>query len=83
VAILARTRRRAAAERVEDVLLGPAAQRLIVASGMHAADPAQAPPDGAASLGSLLENGMLPPMPTGDPSAADAALRTRWSALVR
>lgn len=83
VAILARTRRRAAAERVQDFLLSPAAQRVLVASGMHAADPAAAPPEGAASLAALLENGMLPPMPTGDPSAADAALRTRWSALVR
>jgi iron(III) transport system substrate-binding protein len=83
VAILAGSRRRAAAARVEDFLLGPAAQRVIVASGMHGADPAAAPPDGASPLGALVEHALLPPEARGDPAASDAALRTRWSALVR
>lgn len=83
VAILAGSRHQEAAARVQDFLLGPAAQRVIVASGMHGADPAAAPPEGAAPLGALLEHGLLPPDAHGDPATADAALRTRWSALVR
>lgn len=83
VAILSGRRRRIAAERVEDFLLGSDAQRIIVASGMHGADPAAAPPEGAAPLGALLEHALLPPEARGDPAAADAALRTRWGALVQ
>lgn len=83
VALLAGGHRRAAAERVEDFLLSPAAQRVLVASGMHAADPSAAPPPGAPPLGALLAHALLPPDAAGDPTAADAALRTRWSALVR
>lgn len=81
VAILARTRRRAAAERVEDFLLGPDAQRVMVESGMHGADPATAPPEDAAPLAELLDHGIVPPDGGSDPIAADTALRARWSRL--
>ena len=82
VAILSRSAHRDAVEKVEDFLLGPAAQRVIVDSGMHGADPNAAPPEGAPSLADLIGHALVPPPPTGDPSKADAALRTRWSRIV-